>query len=518
MNTALLKTIQTAFSKRRQNVVVGTIQDRLYLWESWYKGNVNDFHRYKKEVNGSLRPFERLTLNLPKKMCEDFTSYIWNEKSNIKAKSDDVDAVLQNILEENDFYQNLNNFIEEVEALGGGVIVSYISNGKVVTDFITADNMLISRYKNNMVNGIVTVDEFAIGEKTFAHVISHDYVDSTYRIEHYLYNTTKSNSGGLVSKNNDFSLIFNDSELAAMIYNDKEKCYYTELETPYTFFEYFKTALKNNWDRDTPYGISRFANAIDDIKRSDMTYDVGYREIKNGESKLFFDSSIAVEQAIAKAPVKNASGEYEKPPLEFVKMFDVNQENFLMANGIKGETGKAIESFNPQLRCDMLDQSLTKSVNLVAWKFGFGNNYYEVKGGAMTAKEVIHSDSQLWRSIVKAQNLYMKKLQKVAGVMLTLQTKIDYDEYTFIDYKEDINVNFDDSIIIDDESQKEEMLQLIDRDMMPKYEYLIKFMGMTKEQALKTITDAETAAANKMALAFGDALDPVDDDVVVDES
>ena len=55
------------------------------IWKSWYRGNVNDFHYFQmKMADGTTKQCERLTMNIPKKVCEDFAKLLWSEKVQIK--------------------------------------------------------------------------------------------------------------------------------------------------------------------------------------------------------------------------------------------------------------------------------------------------------------------------------------------------------------------------------------------------------------------------------------------------
>ena len=58
------------------------------IWKQWYHGSVNDFHYYNaKMVDGTTCNMERRTMNMPKKVCEDFSNLLWSEKVEIKLDS-----------------------------------------------------------------------------------------------------------------------------------------------------------------------------------------------------------------------------------------------------------------------------------------------------------------------------------------------------------------------------------------------------------------------------------------------
>ena len=71
----LYDNIQNELNKKNINVQVGTMYDMMAVWKSWYRGNVNDFHYYNATLaDGSTIKCERLTMNMPKKVCEDFAN------------------------------------------------------------------------------------------------------------------------------------------------------------------------------------------------------------------------------------------------------------------------------------------------------------------------------------------------------------------------------------------------------------------------------------------------------------
>lgn len=502
------KTILQAMTKElnRHNIyyIVGDVIGLMHQMDGWYKGNVKDFHFYEAKVLDKIEQFEVKTLNLPKKMCEDWASYIWNEKSSIKIDNDNLNAKLEEVFDDNNFYLNLGKFIEEVEAFGGGALIGFTSNDKVKINFITADEMFITRFSNNKVEGIITMTEIMNGEDIYYHITAHDYVDGFYKIEHFLFKTNSKK----VSASSDFDLILSQNDIVDYTYSEDRMSYSKVIESPIQFFQYFSTATNNNRDRKSPYGLSRFGNAIDDIKVADLIFDAIDRETKNGESVMFFDSSVATEEIRGKV-----NSETGLPSMDIVSVFDYRNPNFKLVKGLVQENADStsydpIKLYSPQLRHDILERSLEEAINRAGFKFGFGNNYYKQLGGMTTAQQVIHSKSELWRNIVRAQNDYGAKLKQFTMGIMSL---IGFNEIGVYANKLDllklITVNFDDSIIIDDEALKEEALQLIDRNILPKYLYLVKFMGMTEKEAKALVKEAEEEANDRMGLAFNDSLD-----------
>src|SRR5699024_3628051 len=121
-----------------------------------YRGNVNDFHYFNvKMADGKVRKCERLTMNMAKKVCEDFAKLLWSEKVQIKLDSQESTTRLWQVLDskENAFMANFPAFLEKVFALGTGVTVEYKLNSKTIIDYIDGDVVIPYKYTNSYING-----------------------------------------------------------------------------------------------------------------------------------------------------------------------------------------------------------------------------------------------------------------------------------------------------------------------------------------------------------------------------
>ena len=73
--------------------------DDKYL--SWYKGFVNNFHKYYV-YNGERQVFKnRYSLNLAKKICENFADFLMNEKVRITLGTDKNTKIINDLLRKN---------------------------------------------------------------------------------------------------------------------------------------------------------------------------------------------------------------------------------------------------------------------------------------------------------------------------------------------------------------------------------------------------------------------------------
>ena len=57
-------------------------------WNSWYVGNVKQFHNYFIYNGNRKVKQKRFTMNMAKKISEDWSDILWSEKCEISLKND----------------------------------------------------------------------------------------------------------------------------------------------------------------------------------------------------------------------------------------------------------------------------------------------------------------------------------------------------------------------------------------------------------------------------------------------
>ena len=56
---------------------------RIELWKSWYRGNVEKFHKYKIYNGKTSQECQRATLNMGKQACEYWADLLWNSECTV---------------------------------------------------------------------------------------------------------------------------------------------------------------------------------------------------------------------------------------------------------------------------------------------------------------------------------------------------------------------------------------------------------------------------------------------------
>lgn len=455
----LYNNISSVLSKKNGiNLAVGDIYDYMQIWKEWLAGDVADFHHYKvKLASGTTVNKEILTMNMPKKVCEDMAKLLWTEKTQIQLKRKKDTIKLWSILDNkvNNFTTNFPIFIEQAMALGNGALIEYKDNGVTTIDYVTGDLVIPYKYTNSYVYGLITVSRYSEiedaetnKEKTFyyTHITYHEYENGKYKRKHELYKSENDNELG---NEINFTEIYSDIKQE------------DEIETDVPYFQVLKPNLANNLDMSSPLGISIFANSIDRFKAIDLKYDSFSREFVLGKKRILVDNTTLKAKAIP-----NENGK-----IDYVQQFDANDEVYVAVEGMEKQPAKEID-FTLRTK-DHID-AINAELNWLSSNVGLGENYYKFDGVSVkTATEVISENSKAFRTRTR-------HLINVNDVVYDLVRAICHIEG--IDAS-DIVITPDDSIITDKNAEKTLALMEVQQGLKSKKSYLIKFEGMTEQQA-----------------------------------
>lgn len=469
----LYENIASALSKKGINLVVGNIYDMQEIWKSWYRGNVNDFHYYTLRVNGKEEKCERKTMNMPKKICEDITKLLWTEKTRIELSNKKATERLWEVLDnkENSFTVNFPIFIEKALAVGTGVLIEYKNEqDKTIIDYLDGTVAIPYKYTNSYISGLITISRFVeeIRKKKiyYTHITYHEYENGTYRRLNELY---KSSIETELGKEESFTDKFpNVKELE-------------EIPTSTPRFQIFKPNVANNFDMDSPMGISVLANSIDRFKAIDTKYDCFCNEFELGRKRILVDQSAMKGQM-------QVDGDGTR---RFVQYFDANDKAYVGINGMEGQPVKEIDF---SLRHAEHIDSINAELNWLSSNIGLGGNFYKFNGqSTKTATEVISENSDAFRtkehySIIVHDVIYdlVKVICEMEGIKANK-----------------ISIIPDDSIIEDKNAEQIRAQQEVIAGLMSKISYLMNVKGMTEEKAkeeLQKIQDEKMS--NQEAFGF----------------
>ena len=133
---------------------------KLSNYLGWYKGFVQSFHRYyvyngEKEVSRN-----RYSLNVPKNICETFADLLMNERIKVTLGTDEGTKIINDILQQNNFYVKANQGIEKTFALGTGCfLLSLDQNKNIKIQFVNAQNIYPLTYTDGEITECAFLSE-----------------------------------------------------------------------------------------------------------------------------------------------------------------------------------------------------------------------------------------------------------------------------------------------------------------------------------------------------------------------
>lgn len=487
-----IKQLTTLFRKKGYNPVYGTIYDQQQKWLSWYRGEVNDFHFYDlTTINGTKIGKRKMSLNMAKKVAEDWQSLLFNERVRLTTNDENAQAVIDKAFYDNDFIEEMSSFVEKSMVYGTGVIVEYLENSKVMLDFIYGDNIIPLSHRNTKITEVAAVQEFQQDGHYFTHVTFHLVDEGIYRVEHELY---KSKQRTYLGNQVGLNVVFNEHELSNLVDN-----YYIEYETTCPFFQVFKPAVVNNYEPNSPMGMSVFGNSISLLKAIDEEFNGLYTEVKLSRKRLLVNSEATKTQVVKD---KDGKGNVR---IRSVSYFDTDEEIF---QSVPMDESIPFKEFAPIYNSAPYIEGLNHKLNLLSQKVGLGNGYYRVEAsGGMTATEVVSKNSDTWRNRNKHVKVLRETLKNLMKGILYLDKSVG--GYSGDPEAVEYEVHFDDSVIIDDNQRIAELKQDILDGLVPKWRYIAEKYQIGEDEAKAWLEQAmaEDNAASEMFMGMMDGDD-----------
>jgi A118 family predicted phage portal protein len=510
MNKTKLNDITTVVSKQGQNVVAGTSYDLIQIWKSWYRGNVNDFHRYKIKGAGGIEiECEKLTFGIPKKIAEDWASLLWNEKVEFNTGNDEINKRLYEVLEENSYQIELGNLIEKTFGYTGlGAIIEYLVDGDTTIDYISGEYVIITAGKGTRVKGLITINEIELNKQYITHLTFHSIIDDRYIVEHQAFISDKDTELGKKSIG-ALAHIFKEETLKDMqeiTYDEKgniiEVKYVVIHETNIPCFQIIKPNITNNYDTDSKMGIPVIANSIDTYKALDNAYEGLNTESVNNKTLIVFND---------KATKKKTKNDPETGITSYVKYIDNHDTRFISSP--MGDKEDWVKHYAGTFTAEEYIKAINSNLGWASFKAGLGTGYYSFDGTNtyVNEKQIISTNNDTWKNKVKHEiGLRESFIGMIKAIIFLEQSQkripnIDIDTLA-------ITVKFDDSIIIDDEELKKNSLQLVTDGYKPKWKHLVEWENMTEDEAKQSVAEATEEDELAFQLATPEPEEVVEED------
>lgn len=469
------------FLKKELGVTVPDVYyyTKIAQWEEWYEGYVPEFHRTRVANGINVIQRDIYHLNMAKRVAEDWSSALLAEDLEIKIESSDRNKssiFVQGskgdggVLGSNDFKNLLSQALESAYALGTSAIVLGINN--IAVD--DSDNIINNNDRSLSLQSFdamsilpISYDKNKITECAF---ISSVVVKGSAC---NLLNIHMTSSTGYVIMNYVI-----DSKGRKLDAESLGFVPFLETFSKIPYFTILKPNIVNNISKNTPLGISVYANAIDNLKGTDTAYDACIREVITGQRIIFFNKMLLMTDDSGKSIVPN----------------DCKQSYMQFFGDDAFDVKEFIKEFHTTLNTEALNKELQNQLNMLSLKCGLGAHYYNfTQDGVTTATEYIGERQDFQRNAVKNAGFVTSAVRILVKAILSAGRQFLNAN---VNPESKVVVTIPDNILVDDTALRAQDREDVNSGLMTKVEYRMKWYNETLETATAAVSGMKTVTTN----------------------
>lgn len=468
------------FKNKGINTLDSGFYNQIDAWRSWYNADVKNFHRYRiYRGNGSSVACSRYSLGMAKKVCEDLADLLLNERVMIAASDPKTNEFVKQALTQNAWEERGNEFQERKAALGTVAYVVYIKDatvddsgnmtgGSVGINYVEADHIYPVSWQNREATECVFTFCKTYRQKEYVHLQYHrlEEIPGEGRRQYVIENTIVENTTGTGKEltPEEWGEI---PAFAGMV--DR-----VETGSDQPLFIIDRLNMVNNADQDatTPMGVSLFANSIDVVKKIDLEYDSYANEFSLGRKRIFVVPELLT--------VNDGKPAFDPQDTVF---YELPEDYFRSSK-------EALREVNMELRIEEHSKAISDDLDWLSFKCGFGTKRYKFENGTVkTATEVISENSDMYRTLKKHELVLNRVLIQLVKTIIRVGIRTG----AALDEGADIMVQFDDSIIEDKQSERQQDRQDVAMGAMTLLDYRMKWYQEPEEEARKHIVSEEAS-------------------------
>lgn len=455
----------TIYEKLRElgfNTIGPAFYEKVKGWRSWYIGDVENFTHYKVRTGKMETVCKRHSLGMAKKLCEDWANLLMNEKVVITLEGKKEQAFVDEVFAANNFAVKANEAQELKAAVGTVAYIPRVVGQRegeaaqaIHIDFVDVENIHPLTWRNGVVEECAFANRFTVDGEDYIYLQVHQRGDNgLYEIHNHIFECHEGNIG-------------DKPRVAVAGYENIPDVVKTASAT--RTFVIDRLNIANNYEANNPLGIPVFANAIDVLKGVDIAYDSYVNEFMLGKKRIM---------------VKPSATDF----LNGQPAFDHNDVLFYVLPEDVSE-GAVIQPIDMSLRTAEHNTGIQDQLNLLSSKCGFGENHYRFNGGSVaTATQIISENSTMFRTIKKHELILEGALVELCRILLhygnaSMGAGLDEDV--------EISIDFDDSIIEDEETNFNRDARLVQMGVMQLWEFRAKWMNEDPETAKASLPQME---------------------------
>lgn len=402
------------------------------------------------EVMGNIKKWNDMYIG---KACwvDDYIKSIGLEKGICREFADCTLCELESQVSNdklNEMYQKslvmLNENLQTGLALGSFCLKPI---GEDKAEFVTADKFIpLSFSSDGKPDCIVFISNKRVSDNSFYRRFElHEIVNGKLHITNKAFYT---HSGSELGTECNLNEVYEWANLEPDVYYDIDRM----------DFGFYRNPIKNNSD-DKFFGVSVFDSAIEMIKCADTQFARLKWEYESGERAINVDST-ALENTSKGAP-------------------KLNKRLYRGLNISSGIDNELYKEWSPQFRDENIINGLEQMKRSI--EFSVGLAY-----GDLSAEQTKFNDS---KTATEIRHTKQRKYNRINAIETNLKDCLEdfvfglafYNKLTTSGYE--FTCNFKDSILTDEQTEREQDIKDISIGALPLWKYIMKWQGLSEEEA-----------------------------------
>lgn len=238
-----------------------------------------------------------------------------------------------------------------------------------------------------------------------------------------------------------------------------------------------KTPNANNIDPMSPMSLAIFNDAIEELKDLDIAYSRNAKEVYDSSRMVLLDSDRLLSSG-TKVSMTSIG-------------FDNVRKEMKLPDYVKNVYGDGVKSFyqevNPSLNTETRLTGINALLSQIGYKVGYSNGYFvfNEKTGMITATQVESDDRRTIQFIKDMRDKLEKCLSELIYAMDTFATLYKLAPVGAYEVVYDFG-----DITYNREEDRARWLSYAQTGKIPFWYYLVKFEGMTEEDAKQLVKEA----------------------------
>lgn len=436
-----------------------TAQEIIKECDDWYANHKLEFHE-RKTIQGER--YELTRLGFAKRSCADDANLCEVIEINAGKKRKENEAI-NKILQNNKFDTQYRRQLEKTSADGTVACYLRLENADIMSD-------------NTIQGGIIRLNYVDASEYIPLTVINDEVIEAAF-----------SSSGLRKGEKETVLVIFElDKEgphkgnyIAETHIFDKKGVIKDEMSHTLILgnvkpFAVMRTAEVNNIDEMEGYGLPKILNAIPFLKILDLSFNVLYSDLDKAEKILLVNEMLCEMDREGKP-----------------KLTPEQKKLFVLLGEKLPDQKSVIQEYNPTIRVQDIVDTMKFCLSMLSMMFGFGTKKYNFENGQITTATEYLGERQDEMHELNRQR--KEAIDYITGIVKAIKWFSNTYHKTHYNVDEEILIDFDDSYIVDRETELERKRNDATTFDIPilKVWYLMEAYSLSEDEAKALVEEGQ---------------------------